>query len=294
MENAYKDASGGAYIVSAGIYESRGRIEYEIDFPAADTYYLFLRTWASNPADNGVFVCLDGKKTDNPDYSDGLYFYKENGWQWATKVLCGDGCHEHTPYFVVEKPGKHVLSLRVKEVGAKIDRIAFRTTDSVPGDSLERVSSAPAHAKISRSKTLPIALAGIAVVVATGLFVLLRRRRKTSASAAPKQLSPVADKAVAYIRGHYAEEMSIADVARSVALSEDYVGKIFKKDTGTNFIQYLNDYRIEKAMELLKTTDMNVTEIHFRVGINHSSYFAKLFKQRFGVLPSEVARQSSS
>src|SRR3989339_530405 len=237
IERAYKNASSGKYIVSAGIYESRGRIEYTIDMPVADTYYLFLRTWATNPGDNGVFVTLDNKNPDNPDYTDGLYFYKKDSGQWATKVSCGDGCHKNTPYFIVEKLGKHLLSLRVKEVGAKIDMIALKTSDSVPGDSLAPLTTAPKQHKIPWSKAIPVAATVIAFIA-----ILLRWKRKKQVPVVPKQFSAVSNKAMACIRDHYAEEISLSELARFAGLSEDYVGKIFKYDTGTNFLQHTEIY----------------------------------------------------
>jgi len=49
--------------------------------------------------------------------------------------------------------------------------------------------------------------------------------------------------------------------------------------------------RIEQAIELIKTTDLNISQIHHQVGIPHSSYFAKIFKEKMRMSPSEALKK---
>ena len=61
--------------------------------------------------------------------------------------------------------------------------------------------------------------------------------------------------------------------------------KFFKETMGVSFIQYLNDYRLEIAAELLTTTTDNILDIAFHTGFNNISYFNRCFKNKYGVSP---------
>lgn len=86
------------------------------------------------------------------------------------------------------------------------------------------------------------------------------------------------------------EELSIVQAAERVYLNPVYFGRVFKSVKGMSFRQYLLQIRMEKAKRLLLDTAMSVTEICQEVGIPNASYFAKLFKQYTGRLPSEYKR----
>lgn len=86
------------------------------------------------------------------------------------------------------------------------------------------------------------------------------------------------------------EELSIVQVAETVYLNPVYFGRIFKAVKNIPFKQYLLKIRMEKAKQLLLDTPMTITDICEVVGIPNASYFAKLFKQYTGKLPSEYKR----
>lgn len=62
---------------------------------------------------------------------------------------------------------------------------------------------------------------------------------------------------------------------------------LFKKETGTNFVKYLTDVRMEKSIQLLRTTDMKTYEIAFETGFSNPHYFSVAFKKYTGMSPSE-------
>ncbi len=89
-----------------------------------------------------------------------------------------------------------------------------------------------------------------------------------------------------YINEHYAEEISIAELANLVNASEGYVTHIFKKNLNYAPMQYVMRRRIGKAQSLLIYTDLPLTEISFRVGYDDSNYFSRIFKKVIGIPPN--------
>lgn len=102
-----------------------------------------------------------------------------------------------------------------------------------------------------------------------------------------KQSAKPVREAIRYIQEHFAEHLSLERVSEVVMFSPDYFSTIFKKETGENFVDYLNKYRIEVAKEMLRTTHETIVQISDAVGYNDSKYFTKLFKKHVGLKPSE-------
>lgn len=101
------------------------------------------------------------------------------------------------------------------------------------------------------------------------------------------RLSQVREIIDAYIREHYAEELSMQDVARAMSYSDAYFCKLFKQCFKVNFSAYLNEYRIARARELLQNTRLNVREISIACGYSDANYFARVFKRVTGMTPTE-------
>jgi len=85
--------------------------------------------------------------------------------------------------------------------------------------------------------------------------------------------------------------MSLSSVAERLGLSSVYLGKIFKRVTGVNYVQYLTDLRMEKARELLLQDNMRIQEIAEQLGYSQSHYFSKVFKQTTGMSPTEYVKK---
>ncbi|CAH1211333.1 Regulator of RpoS [Paenibacillus auburnensis] len=82
-------------------------------------------------------------------------------------------------------------------------------------------------------------------------------------------------------------ELSLAYLAAEVFVSPNHLGMLFKKNTGRTPIEYIQDYRLARAEELLRTTKQRVSLIAEKVGIPNTSYFGTLFKQAYGMTPGE-------
>ncbi|MDQ6418906.1 response regulator [Paenibacillus sp. LHD-117] len=87
------------------------------------------------------------------------------------------------------------------------------------------------------------------------------------------------------------EKISLDMLATSVNLNESYLCRIFKQDTGKSIFQYMNELKINHAVELLKGRDARVKEVAVSVGIEDPFYFNRLFKKVVGVSPSEYRKK---
>ena len=92
------------------------------------------------------------------------------------------------------------------------------------------------------------------------------------------------------IESDYAASLTLADLARSVHMSEKHFCRLFKETTQTTPMSYLNARRIEAACCAMSATERNVTEIALNVGFSDVNYFIRLFKRFKGVTPKRYMR----
>lgn len=94
-----------------------------------------------------------------------------------------------------------------------------------------------------------------------------------------------------YIHKHYKEEIGRNEIGSEFHLVPEYLARLYKKKTGQNLKDYINEYRIEQAKILLKSSDMLVSDVSTEVGIDNISYFSTLFKKCTGISPNEYRKQ---
>lgn len=99
--------------------------------------------------------------------------------------------------------------------------------------------------------------------------------------------NPVISKAKAYVEAHIGSEISLDQTADSVGVNPFYLSKLFKEETGSNFIDFVNDVRLEKARSLLKKLELSIKEVSFDCGYSDQNYFSKIFRRKFGITPTE-------
>jgi two-component system response regulator YesN len=93
--------------------------------------------------------------------------------------------------------------------------------------------------------------------------------------------------AIEYLKSHYQEDISINEVANHLHISESYLSRLFKNAINHTFNEYLTNFRIKKAIELLKDKTVKIYEVSSLVGYSDSRYFSVLFKKYVGVTPTE-------
>ncbi|MBN2617064.1 MAG: response regulator [Spirochaetales bacterium] len=94
--------------------------------------------------------------------------------------------------------------------------------------------------------------------------------------------------ALNYIKDNFADSLQLSSVAEICSVSSSHLSRLFTEHLGTKFIDYLNVYRIERATELLKNSNLSIKEAAFSVGYNDPNYFSRIYRKYMGVSPSEI------
>lgn len=94
-----------------------------------------------------------------------------------------------------------------------------------------------------------------------------------------------------YIGAHYGEDCSLNDIARAFHYSSAHFGRLFSAEFGSTYTRWLAEYRLEKARELLQSTDLAVREIAVRVGFGDAGYLIRQFSKKYGSTPEKYRRQ---
>ena len=99
-------------------------------------------------------------------------------------------------------------------------------------------------------------------------------------------------RARAYIDGHYTQsDLSLNEVAAQVNLSPSHFSAVFSHETGETFKEYLTRLRIERAKELLRTTNLKSFEVAYQSGYNDPHYFSYIFRKNTGLSPQQFRLQ---
>ena len=96
---------------------------------------------------------------------------------------------------------------------------------------------------------------------------------------------------VGFIQQNYSKKIALSDIAFSGAVCQSKCCKLFTKYFNLTPNIYLSQYRLNKSTELLKNTDMSITEIAGAVGFGGSSYYAEIFRKWSGISPTEYRKK---
>ncbi|MDF7664716.1 AraC family transcriptional regulator [Bifidobacterium sp. ESL0745] len=141
----------------------------------------------------------------------------------------------------------------------------------------------------SDSPTLPLTGLGIFFDIVRILYERIKtldEKGTTSAIAENGQIGALR-KMTTYIRCHYTENLTLSAIAASGSVGRSACDSIFRKFLAQSPIQYVIGVRIGEATNLLRDTELSITQIAQRVGITSPSYFAATFKELMGSTPKE-------
>jgi len=93
-----------------------------------------------------------------------------------------------------------------------------------------------------------------------------------------------------YIQQNYMKSISLEDISNLVGFNAAYFSTLFKKENGSNYLNYLSEVRMNKAKELLRETNLNIAVVCEQVGYNDLKHFTKSFKKNTGIKPNEYRK----
>ena len=98
--------------------------------------------------------------------------------------------------------------------------------------------------------------------------------------------------AINYMEQNFQNTISIEDIAAVCGINRSYFGKIFRNSTGRSPQEFLMNYRMVKATELLKLTSLSIADVGSAVGYENQLHFSRAFKNIYGISPREWRKQN--
>jgi AraC-like DNA-binding protein/mannose-6-phosphate isomerase-like protein (cupin superfamily) len=144
--------------------------------------------------------------------------------------------------------------------------------------------------EIGYEYSIRLTLVKLLMVVEREYRKFLRKPDRQSVAA---NLQPI-EEVRRYIHDNYSQDIPLEHGAYIASMAPAYFSHVFKKVTGQSFIDYVNEVRIEKAMELINRHMLTITQIGFQVGYRHLSHFIRTFKKRTGITPTEYKKTFGS
>lgn len=95
----------------------------------------------------------------------------------------------------------------------------------------------------------------------------------------------------AYVMKHYVHSITLDDIAEEVGMNRSAFCSYFKRCKGMTFSQFVTQYRLNTACELLKHSQKGVSEICYMVGFNDLPHFVRVFTAAMGLSPSKYRKQ---
>ena len=124
------------------------------------------------------------------------------------------------------------------------------------------------------------------------MFLLLTNNRRSIHAKSDQKAFEKIKRILTYIDEHYAEAITIEEIANFCFYSPSYFMKFFREHMGVGFIHYLNDYRLEMAAKKLLTTTDNILNVATSSGFDNLSYFNRSFKKKYGITPGQYRKNA--
>lgn len=145
---------------------------------------------------------------------------------------------------------------------------------------------------ISKYKTeSEISALSIKILLLEIILGLFERKLFSELQTNVKEKQENIKKVLTYIQDHYFNKILLEDLAYLLNMNKNYFSKYFHEAVGKTPITYINEYRCEKAAELLKSSDLKVLDISFMVGFENFSYFIRKFKENKRYSPIQYRKK---
>jgi len=119
-------------------------------------------------------------------------------------------------------------------------------------------------------------------------FLIIISRNVLMSKVDPNSKDEIVTEVIRFLQDHYAENPSNECIAEIFHFHQNYLNQLMVANTGVPIRQYLIDFRIRKALDMLLNTDSSIKEIAKNVGYEDLHYFSRVFKKKTGLTPSQV------
>lgn len=126
------------------------------------------------------------------------------------------------------------------------------------------------------------------------LLIVSNHRESLSERTAPSREAFRLKKMLSYIHTHYAEQLSLSEIAKAASIGERECLRCFKRTIGVSPMQYVLRHRLSVAADKIAKTDAGIAEICIECGFESPSYFSLLFKKNMDMTPKEYRRYTNA
>lgn len=126
-------------------------------------------------------------------------------------------------------------------------------------------------------------------VLLTKIFRNFNKQKDENFTYNLKKITP---EVLKYIKDNYNKKITLKELAKHNFYNASYFSTVFKECFGKTPLEYINEIRIEKAVELIKKSDMTIEEICHEVGYHNKNHFYKIFKSATGMTPNDFRKNA--
>lgn len=205
----------------------------------------------------------------------------------------------HPLYYAILFDRRHIMSPYLKTLNneSMLNGHFHPPACLKPGDEDYELLVAPIQSIIAefteRRPAFEIALrAHLSMLTLTMLRLYLGPKRSSRLEAANRRNIEKLKEVMLFVENGYADTITIEEAAAVAKMSRFHFCRTFKQTTGRTFIEFLNQYRIDKAEELIAETELNITHIAEKVGFGSINYFSRLFRKYKYMSPAQCRRRA--
>ena len=115
--------------------------------------------------------------------------------------------------------------------------------------------------------------------------------RGENTSADTKVSSDKLKQVLDYIEMHYAEPITVSELAKLCYFSDYHFMRFFKRHMSMTCVEYINNLRLEKSVELFEQGNLSILEVSLSVGFHNLSYFHRAFRKKYHMTPRTFIRE---
>lgn len=176
----------------------------------------------------------------------------------------------------------YIMPKRIKELGINILREQLRRIKNESNAEVVSILSGEIQSVINQCSSIEMMRVHINEIMESIIEIKNDERNKNN--------SKLFLRCMEYIEENFNQELSLEGVAEKFYYNPSYFSSQFKKYCGNTFSKYIKNLRIQKSLNLLKSTSLKVYEIAEKVGYRDSKYFNRIFKKKIGMTPEEYRR----